>query len=133
AAGTARAISRPGGSISATNGANSVGGTGNASAGAISLATSGTLTPGTITAGAGVVNLTAGGISTAGLIAGGSANLSSASQVGGSGSSLTIDFGTGPVVLTGSASAWNLRNPTFTSPPTPAFTPIALNTGANVF
>ena len=90
----------------------------------------GVLTPGTINAGAGAVNLTVGGISTAGSISGAVANLSSASQVGGGGTTLATNFGAGSVVLTGSASSWNLSGP---SVPQPTFTPSSQSTGANVF
>ena len=76
------------------------------------------------------MNITAGGISTAGSIAGASANLSSGGQVGGGGTSLNIIFGGGNVVLTGSASSWNLNGLTS---PQPTFTPSSQNTGANVF
>jgi len=56
--------------------------------------------------------------------------LTSGSDVGGGGSSLAINFGAGGVVLTGSASAWNLSGP---SSPQPTFTPNSQSTGANVF
>ena len=78
-----------------------------------------------------MVNLTAGGtISTTGTVTGGSGTLSAGNQVGGAGTSLAINFGAGNVVLTGSASAWNLSGP---AAPQPTFTPTSQNTGANVF
>jgi filamentous hemagglutinin family protein len=83
-----------------------------------------------INAGSGAVNLQAGSLSASGSLQGGSATLSSANPVGGSGNSLNINFGAGSVVLTGSASAWNLSGPAV---PQPAFTPNSQNTGANIF
>jgi hypothetical protein len=112
------------------NAANSFTGAVTAGASSISMTNTVMLTPGTITAGGGVVNLTADDFNTTGLIQGGSATLSSGNQVGGSGTSLNINFGAGGVVLTGNAPAWNLSGP---SSPQPTFTPSSQNTGANVF
>jgi hypothetical protein len=98
--------------------------------GGIAMVNGITLTPGTIDAGASGVTLTANGFATTGVIQGGSALLTSATDVGGGGNSLHIEFGTGSVVLTGGAAAWNLSG---TSVPQPTFTPNSQNTGANVF
>src|SRR5205814_2250872 len=69
------------------NAANTFTGAVTAGASGISMTDTATLTPGTISAGAGVVNLTAAGFSTTGSVQGGSGTLSSATQVGGSGTS----------------------------------------------
>jgi len=98
--------------------------------GGIELTNAITLTPGTIDAGAGNVILTAHGFMTTGSIAGGSALLSSATSVGGGGTSLQILFGAGSVTLTGAASAWNLQGP---STPQPSFTPNNQLTPPDVF
>jgi hypothetical protein len=119
-----------GGNAIVLNAANTLTGAVTAGGGSISMTDTTTLTPGTITAGAGAVNLTASGFVTTGLVTGGSGRLSSASQVGGGGSSLSVNFGAGSLVLTGTASAWNLSGP---SVPQPTFTPTGQNTGANVF
>jgi len=98
----------------------------------ITITAANTLTPATISAGAGAVNLTASGFGTTGSLSGGSATLTSTGggDVGGGGTSLAINFGAGSVVLTGSASSWNLSGPAV---PQPRFTPSSQSTGANVF
>ena len=99
--------------------------------GGISLVNSIALTPATIDAGTGAVSLTAQSIATAGAhLIGGSATLSSATDVGGGGNSLDINFGAGGVTLTGAATAWNLAGP---GSPQPSFDPNGQPTGANVF
>jgi len=101
-----------------------------ANAASITMTAANTLTPGTISSGAGQINLTANGFGTTGSVSGGSGRFSSANDVGGSGNSLNIHFGFGSVVLTGSASSWNLSGP---ATPQPTFTPSSQSTGANVF
>jgi hypothetical protein len=88
------------------------------------------LTPGTINAGGGNITLIANGIAPTGQLLGGTANLSSATDVGGSGSTLAINFGFGSVALSGTATAWNLSGPAV---PQPLFSPNSQNTLPNVF
>jgi len=110
--------------------ANTFTGAVSAGAGNIALKAANTLTPGTINAGGGNITLIANGIAPSGQLLGGSANLSSATDVGGSGSTLAINFGFGSVALSGTASAWNLSGPAV---PQPLFSPNSQNTLPNVF